>query len=49
MPRAAHLCFLLLLVLASLAPAGCGKQGELEPPSGKPEDYPRQYPDPDSL
>jgi predicted small lipoprotein YifL len=47
--RAARLLLLLLLVFAALAPAACGKQGDLEPPSGKPEDYPRQYPDPASL
>lgn len=47
--RAARLLFLLLVVFAALAPAACGKQGDLEPPSGKPEDYPRQYPDPASL
>jgi predicted small lipoprotein YifL len=47
--RAVRLLFLLLVVFAALAPAACGKQGDLEPPSGKPEDYPRQYPDPASL
>jgi predicted small lipoprotein YifL len=47
--RARRLLFLLLVVFAALAPAACGKQGDLEPPSGKPEDYPRQYPDPASL
>ena len=36
-----------LIALGALS--GCGKKGPLEPPDGKPDKYPRQYPDPSTL
>ena len=41
------LALTLLIIAGTLA--GCGKKGDLEPPGGKPDSYPKQYPDPASL
>jgi predicted small lipoprotein YifL len=38
-----------LIALLALLPAGCGKKGDPELPEGQTDDYPRQYPDPNSL
>jgi len=35
-----------LLVVASLALAGCGKKGPPQPPPGVPNTYPQNYPAP---
>lgn len=35
---------LVLLALALVGPAACGKRGDLKPPDGKPSTYPRTYP-----
>ena len=40
---------LLLLLAVALLPAGCGKKGDPELPNGETDEFPRQYPDPDSL
>jgi predicted small lipoprotein YifL len=40
---------LLLLTALALLPAGCGKKGDPELPEGQTDEFPRQYPDPDSL
>jgi predicted small lipoprotein YifL len=40
---------LLLIVTLALLPAGCGKKGDPELPSGETDEFPRQYPDPESL
>lgn len=40
---------LALIALLALLPAGCGKKGDPELPEGQTDDYPRQYPDPNSL
>jgi predicted small lipoprotein YifL len=39
----------LLVAALALLPAGCGKKGDPELPNGETDQYPRQYPDPDSL
>ena len=36
-------------MIAPLSLAACGKQGPPEPPAGKTDKFPRQYPDPSSL
>jgi predicted small lipoprotein YifL len=36
--------FLALLLALLLPLAACGKKGPLEPPTGEPNTYPRQYP-----
>jgi predicted small lipoprotein YifL len=41
--------FVLVTIVAALALPGCGKKGELEPPNGKEDEFPRQYPDPSTL
>jgi predicted small lipoprotein YifL len=41
--------FILMTIVAALALPGCGKKGELEPPDGKEDEFPRQYPDPSTL
>ena len=42
---------LLWVVIAALALSlsACGKQSAPEPPEGKTDQFPRQYPDPSSL
>jgi predicted small lipoprotein YifL len=40
---------LLLIAALALLPAGCGKKGDPELPNGETDQYPRQYPDPESL
>ncbi len=42
---------LLVLMIAALAVSlsACGKKGAPEPPEGKTDQFPRQYPDPSSL
>ena len=42
-------CALLLIAALALLPAGCGKKGDPELPNGETDEFPRQYPDPDSL
>jgi predicted small lipoprotein YifL len=39
----------LVFSIALGALSGCGKKGPLEPPDGKPDKYPKQYPDPSTL
>jgi predicted small lipoprotein YifL len=39
----------LVFSIALGALSGCGKKGSLEPPDGKPDKYPKQYPDPSTL
>ena len=34
----------VLLLLAALALAGCGRKGAPQPPPGEPSTYPRTYP-----
>lgn len=40
---------MLAVALALLLPAGCGKKGDPELPNGETDQFPKQYPDPDSL
>jgi predicted small lipoprotein YifL len=40
---------MLLIAALALLPAGCGKKGDPELPNGETDEFPRQYPDPDSL
>jgi predicted small lipoprotein YifL len=40
---------IMLIAALALLPAGCGKKGDPEPPNGETDQFPRQYPDPDSL
>jgi predicted small lipoprotein YifL len=40
---------LLALLVLALFLSACGKKGPPEPPGGKPDQFPRQYPDPSSL
>jgi predicted small lipoprotein YifL len=40
---------LALIVTLALTLAACGKRGDPEPPDGKADEFPRQYPDPSSL
>jgi len=47
--RSVALVGLLAGLLALSALSGCGKKGPLEPPDGKPDKYPKQYPDPSTL
>jgi len=43
-------CLSLAIVVAlALVLSACGKRGDPEPPDGKTDEYPRQYPDPSSL
>jgi predicted small lipoprotein YifL len=42
-------CALLLIALLAFLPAGCGKKGDPELPNGQTDEFPRQYPDPESL
>jgi hypothetical protein len=42
-------CTIMLIAALALLPAGCGKKGDPELPNGKTDQFPRQYPDPDSL
>jgi predicted small lipoprotein YifL len=42
-------CAMLLIAALALLPAGCGKKGDPELPNGETDEFPRQYPDPDSL
>ena len=35
---------LLILLVAALALASCGKKGSPQPPPGEPDTYPRVYP-----
>ena len=37
-------CLTLLLIVACLALAGCGKKGAPQPPPGVPNTYPQNYP-----
>jgi len=41
-------CAVMIAALA-LLPAGCGKKGDPELPNGETDQFPKQYPDPDSL
>ena len=41
--------FAMIAVVVALALAGCGKKGDPEPPDGKKDEFPRQYPDPSTL
>jgi predicted small lipoprotein YifL len=49
--RVRKLSWLAVLLVAALAllPTGCGKKGDPELPNGETDQFPRQYPDPDSL
>jgi predicted small lipoprotein YifL len=49
MLRGLRIVMLLVLLVGVGSLSGCGKKGDLEPPGGQPEKYPRQYPDPSSL
>jgi predicted small lipoprotein YifL len=40
---------LLFIALLALTLSACGKRGDPEPPDGKTDEFPRQYPDPSSL
>jgi predicted small lipoprotein YifL len=40
---------IMLITALALLPAGCGKKGDPELPNGETDQFPRQYPDPDSL
>jgi predicted small lipoprotein YifL len=42
-------CAVMLVAALALLPAGCGKKGDPELPNGETDQFPRQYPDPDSL
>jgi len=42
-------CAIVLLAALALVPAGCGKKGDPELPNGETDQFPHQYPDPDSL
>jgi predicted small lipoprotein YifL len=42
-------CAMLLIAALALLPAGCGKKGDPELPKGETDEFPRQYPDPESL
>ena len=39
----------IMIAALALSLAACGKQGPPEPPAGKTDKFPRQYPDPSSL
>jgi predicted small lipoprotein YifL len=38
-----------MIAALALSLAACGKKGAPEPPPGKSDNFPRQYPDPSSL
>jgi hypothetical protein len=40
---------LIAIFLLAVPLSACGKKGNLEPPDGQVDQYPRQYPDPSSL
>ena len=40
---------LLVFMIVALSLSACGKKGPPEPPEGKSDQFPRQYPDPSSL
>jgi predicted small lipoprotein YifL len=42
-------CAVMLIAALALVPAGCGKKGDPELPNGETDQFPHQYPDPDSL
>jgi hypothetical protein len=42
-------CAVALVAALALLPAGCGKKGDPELPNGETDQFPHQYPDPDSL
>jgi predicted small lipoprotein YifL len=42
-------CVVMLIAALALLPAGCGKKGDPELPNGETDQFPKQYPDPDSL
>ncbi len=46
-PYSALLVFMIVALALSLS--ACGKKGPPEPPEGKTDQFPRQYPDPSSL
>jgi len=46
-PYTALLVFMITALGVSLS--ACGKKGPPEPPEGKTDQFPRQYPDPSSL
>ncbi len=46
-PYSALLVFTIVALALSLS--ACGKKGPPEPPEGKTDQFPRQYPDPSSL
>jgi len=46
-PYTFFLMFLILAIAISLS--ACGKKGAPEPPDPKTDQFPRQYPDPNSL
>ncbi len=46
--RSSSLLWIMIAALA-LSLAACGKKGPPEPPEGKTDQFPRQYPDPSSL
>jgi predicted small lipoprotein YifL len=39
----------IVIVALALSLAACGKKGPPEPPDPQSDNFPRQYPDPDSL
>jgi len=41
--------WLAMAVIALGALSACGKKGDLDPPDGKPDKFPKQYPDPSTL
>ena len=47
--RARPSMMLVAAILLALALSACGKKGAPEPPDPETDQYPRQYPDPDSL
>lgn len=44
--RTTRLSLVAVMLMLSLSVAGCGKKGDLEPPSGISPTYPRTYPAP---
>ncbi len=49
-PIGTTLSFLTVMaIVILLALSGCGKKGDLDPPDGKEDEFPRQYPDPATL